>query len=148
MTAENFDLFFKDDESQWLDALPNYQRDIVSELLSVTSNDYDAAALSWLEASVDNTSPFSGEPKKDKKYFESLKTEVHKLICGDPDYDADRNELAQLIKSERSRSSLVAFISGVIGAKIGLAAAFVSPAVVILFMMITKTSLNAWCAIR
>lgn len=148
MTTENFDLFFEDDETQWLEALPNYQKDIVAELLSVTSNDYNAAALSWLEASVDNTSPFSGGPKSDKKYFEALKNEVYKLLCGDPDYDADRDELNQLIKSEKSKTSLVAVISGIIGAKIGLAAAFVSPAVVILFMMITKTSLNAWCAIR
>ena len=148
MTTLNLDLFFKDDENQWLDTLPNYQKDIVSELLVSNSNDYDTAALSWLEASVGSTSPFSGEPKTDKKYFESLKDEVYKLLCGNPDYSTDRDELVQLIKSERSKSSVVAFISGIIGAKLGLAAAFVSPAIVILFMMITKTSLNAWCAMR
>ncbi|WP_243557953.1 hypothetical protein [Priestia megaterium] len=148
MTTTNLDSFFKDDESQWLDALPNYQKDVVSELLAFNSNDYDKAALSWLEASVDNTSPFSGEPKKDKKYFESLKNEVYKLLCGNPDYSADRDELTQLVKSEGSKSSVIAFISGIIGAKLGLAAAFVSPAIVILFMMITKTSLNAWCAMK
>ena len=148
MTTTNLDLFFKDDESQWLDALPNYQKDVVSELLASNSNDYDKAALSWLEASVDNTSPFSGEPKKDKKYFESLKNEVYKLLCGNPDYAADREELTQLVKSEGSKSPVVACMSGIIGAKIGLAAAFVAPAIVILLMMITKTSLNAWCAMR
>lgn len=148
MTMQSLDSFFKDDESQWLNTLPKYQKDILSELLVENSNDYDTAALAWLEASVDNTSPFSGEPKEDKKYFESLKDEVHKLLCGNPDYSADRDELAQLVRSEGSKSSVVAFISGIIGAKIGLAAAFVSPAIVIVLMMITKTSLNAWCAIR
>ncbi|MGG0747252.1 hypothetical protein ABE088_28685 [Priestia megaterium] len=148
MTTLNLDLFFKDDENQWLDTLPHYQKAVVLELLASNSNDYDTAALSWLEASVGNTSPFSGEPKKDMKYFESLKNEVYKLLCGNPDYSADRVELVQLIKSEGGKNSVVAFISGIIGAKLGLTAAFVSPAIVILFMMITKTSLNAWCAMK
>jgi hypothetical protein len=57
---DNLNLFNVKEDKFWLDTLPNYQRDIVSELLNIKS--YEEAAIAWLEASVDNTSPFSAQP--------------------------------------------------------------------------------------
>lgn len=145
MTALNS--FFKEhEEPKWLDALPNYQKDIISELLA--SNSHEDAAVAWLEASIGNTSPFSGQPQPEKKFFALLKKEVHKLLCGNPEYAAERNELTQLIQSPENKTAIVSMVSALIGAKVGLAAAFVAPAIVIIFMIVAKTSLNVWCAMQ
>ncbi|PFG05245.1 hypothetical protein [Bacillus sp. es.034] len=139
--------FFSDQkESTWLEALPNYQKEIISELLA--SKSLEETALAWIEASVDNTSPFTGQPQPEKKYLPLLKKEIHKLLCGNPEYEADRNELAQLTQTKENNSTIVSMVSALIGAKVGLAATFIAPAVVIIFMMIAKTSLNAWCAME
>lgn len=139
-------LFFEKDESEWLDALPKYQKDLVSELLATKS--HEEAALAWLEASVDNTSPFTGQPQPQKKYFTFLKEEIHKLLCGNPVYADERNQLVQLAQSPQNKTAVVSVISALIGAKVGLAATFVAPAIVIILMMIGKTSLNAWCSMQ
>ncbi|HDR7787449.1 hypothetical protein COJ60_22020 [Bacillus cereus] len=132
--------------SDWLDSLPNYQKDIVAELL--TTNSHEDAAKTWLEASTGNTSPFSGEQKSEKKYFIQLKKEVYKLLCGDPKYATERDEFTQLIQSPDNKTLLVSSISGLIGSQIGLAASFVAPVIVIILMTLAKTSLNAWCEVQ
>ncbi|WP_251550509.1 hypothetical protein [Neobacillus muris] len=143
---QDLNLFSDQKESSWLEALPSYQKEIVSELLD--SKSHEEAALAWLEASVDNTSPFTGQPQPEKKYLPLLKKEIHKLLCGNPEYATDRNELAQLTQTKENKTAIVSMVSAVIGAKVGLAATFIAPAIVIIFMMIAKTSLNAWCALE
>ncbi|NEY21415.1 hypothetical protein G4D61_15840 [Bacillus ginsengihumi] len=142
----DLNLFSDVEESGWLEALPSYQKEIVSELLA--SKSHEEAALAWLEASVDNTSPFTGQPQPEKKFLPLLKKEIHKLLCGNPEYAADRNELAQLTQTKENKTAIVSMVSAVIGAKVGLAATFIAPAIVIIFLMIAKTSLNAWCALE
>lgn len=142
----DLNLFSDQKETSWLEALPSYQKEIVSELLA--SKSHEEAALAWLEASVDNTSPFTGQPKPEKKFLPLLKKEIHKLLCGNPDYAAERNELVQLTQTQENKTAIVSMISALIGAKVGLAATFIAPAIVIIFMMIAKTSLNAWCALE
>ncbi|WP_161920027.1 hypothetical protein [Pallidibacillus pasinlerensis] len=142
---DNLNLFNVKEDKFWLDTLPNYQRDIVSELLNIKS--YEEAAIAWLEASVDNTSPFSAQPQPEKRFFPLLKKEVHKLLCGDPVYAAERSELVKLSQSHENKTAIVSMVSALIGAKVGLAATFIAPAIVIIFIMIAKTSLNAWCAL-
>ncbi|PGM45484.1 hypothetical protein [Bacillus thuringiensis] len=132
--------------SDWLNSLPNYQKDIVSELL--TSNSHEDAAKAWLEASTGNTSPFSGEQKPKKNYFMLLKKEFFKLLCGDPKYAAEREEFTQLIQSPDKKTVLVSWISTLIASQVGLAASFVAPVVVIILMALAKTSLNAWCELQ
>jgi len=138
--------FDERDEEVWLKALPAYQSDVVEELLKVKSP--EDAATAWLEASIDNTSPFGGQPQPKRKYLELLKVEVRKLLCGSPEYDNERNELDELAKSPANKTAIVSMVSAVIGAKVGLAATFIAPAIVIIFIMVAKTSLNAWCAME
>ncbi|ARI78807.1 hypothetical protein [Halobacillus mangrovi] len=141
------DTFFQEqEESNWLDTLPNYQRDLVNELLSYYS--YEEAAVTWLESSTSNTSPFSGQPQPEKKYFEYVKKEVHKLLCGDTNYEAERHELVQLAQKPENKNGIIAMVSALIGAKLGLAATFLAPVIVIIFLTIGKISLNAWCTME
>ncbi|MFJ8521408.1 hypothetical protein [Bacillus cereus] len=132
--------------SDWLNSLPDYQKEIVSELL--TSNSHEDAAKAWLEASIGNTSPFSAEQNSDNKYFTQLKKEVYKLVCGDPKYAAEREEFTQLIQSPDKKTVLVSWISTLIASQVGLAASFVAPVIVIILMALAKTSINAWCEIQ
>lgn len=145
MTTTN-SFFEKQEASEWLEALPDYQKSIVSELL--VSNSYEEAASAWLEASVDYTSPFSAQPKSEKNFFDLLKKEVQKLLCGSPDYAAERDEFTQLTQLPQNKTAIVSMVSALIGAKFGLAASFIAPAIVLIFMTIGKASLNAWCEMQ
>jgi hypothetical protein len=143
----NLESYFDNSNDQdWLNALPTYQKNLVSELLDIQS--HDEAATIWLEATVGNNSPFSAEPQPKKKYFELIKKEIHKLLCGNPDYVNERNELNQLIHSPENKGAFIALVSASIGAKVGLAATFIAPAIVIIFMTIGRIALNAWCQLE
>lgn len=138
--------FFEQEEHDWLDDLPYYQKDIVSSLL--VSNSYENAAIAWLEASVDNTSPFSAGEKTENEYFKALKNEFHKLLCGNSEYKSEQDELVKLINGPEGKTAIVSTISAMIGANLGLAATFIAPAIVLLLMTVAKISLNAWCTIQ
>ncbi|WP_217582228.1 hypothetical protein, partial [Lysinibacillus sp. GbtcB16] len=86
------------------------------------SNTHEGAAKAWLEASIGNTSPFSGEQKPKNDYFMLLKKELYKLFCGDSRYAAQREEFTQLIQSPDNRMLFVSSISALIGSQVGLAA--------------------------
>lgn len=138
---------FNGDSTQWLDVLPKYQKSIVTELLQSYSP--EEAASVWIESSVENTSPFSSIPGEDKqKYTTFLKAEIQKLLCGNPEYDEQRNQIVILLGKEDSKAAIVSFISATIGANFGLSSVFIAPAIVIILMTIGKTSLNAWCAMQ
>ncbi|ETT55440.1 hypothetical protein BSK66_32355 [Paenibacillus odorifer] len=138
---------FEGNSEEWLDALPTYQKNIVTDLLHAHSP--ELAANVWLEATIENNSPFSSVPSEDKKkYFNFLMDEIQKLLCGNPEYDNQRNEILELFNKNDSKAVIVSFISTFIGANFGLSAVFIAPVIVIILMIIGKTSLNAWCTMQ
>lgn len=141
-----YSIFMEDEEESWLNTLPDYQKEVVSELLNVHSD--EEAMLSWLEASIGNTSPFSGQALQKTKYSTMLKKEVQKLLCGNPEYNSERDELTELFRKPENKTAIISAVSAIIGAKVGLAATFIAPVIVIIFLIIAKTSLNAWCALQ
>ncbi|MFE8064677.1 hypothetical protein [Priestia aryabhattai] len=141
-------VFIDSDEHEWLDTLDNYEKEIVIELLEASSS-YQEAASIWLEASTDTTSPFGTDNVGgQKKYFNRLQDHVRKLLCGDAAYENERKEVTELVKRNVPKESVISTISALIGAKMGLAATFLAPAIVIIFMIISKVSLNAWCEMK
>ncbi|MDQ0164079.1 hypothetical protein [Aeribacillus alveayuensis] len=46
-----------DNEKDWIKTLPKYQQETINELL--TSQNCEMAAITWLAATTQNTSPFS-----------------------------------------------------------------------------------------
>jgi hypothetical protein len=140
-------LFISETNSNWVDALPSYQKDTINDLL--TTKSLEETASIWLESTVNNNSPFGAEKKEsEKKYFAILKSEVNKLVCGDPEYQNERNELNGLINQKENKAAIISLVSAFIGAKVGLAATFIAPAIVIIFTMIGKVSLTAWCKLK
>ncbi|MCZ2258264.1 hypothetical protein [Sporosarcina sp. G11-34] len=103
------------------------------------------AAIAWLTATTENTSPFSAKKEDTSSYFDSIKNELYKLLCGNPEYDEERIELSGIIKSKDNKTLIVSSISGIIGSKVGLSATFIAPVTVLLFMTISKVSINARC---
>lgn len=130
-------------DEEWLLSLPKYQQDTIKSLLS--DKEPEDAAIAWLTATTQNTSPFSAKKEDTNSYFDAIKKELYKLICGNPEYDEEREELSKIIKSKDNNTVMVASISGIIGAKVGLAATFIAPVTVLLLMTISKLSINAWC---
>src|SRR5699024_885202 len=123
--------------------LPKYQQNTLSELL--VNNTPEKVAITWLTASTQNTSPFSTKQENTNTYFEMIKKELHKLLCGNQEYEKERKELSIIINSDNNKKMLISSISGIIGSKVGLAATFIAPITVLLLMAATKVSLNAWC---
>lgn len=137
-------IFNPDTEDEWLNVLEKYQKNTVIELIKIKSP--EEAASIWLESTVNNNAPFGvGKPENNKKILDVLKTEIHKLLCGDSEYEEERSNLKKEINNGNNKTTIVSFVSAVIGAKIGLAATFIAPAVVIIFTMIAKVTLNTWC---
>lgn len=131
-----------EDLTDWLESIPKYQREIVSDLLE--HNNPEEAASIWLDSSTENNSPFSSDGTN-KKYSEYVFKEIHKLLCGNPAYSEERNELNTIIKNNGSKEAVISCISATIGSQLGLAAAFVAPAVVLLLITVGKVTVNAWC---
>lgn len=135
------------ENNDWLSALPNYQKSLITELLN--KNTEEEVVSIWLATSISNNSPFSAVPGENKKkYLDFLKKEVQALLCGNPKYDSERNELIALINKNVPKEVIISFISAAIGASIGLAATFIAPVIVLILMIVGKMSLNAWCALK
>lgn len=154
--SDKFNAFFKvDSAEEWLDSLPE-EKENLTELLK--KDNVEEAASLWVNEQVCATLPSTWLDNKDmfldksqeteKEYFHLVKMEVQKLLCGDKAYEKDRDELHQLIEKEVPRSTVIAFVSGVIGAQVGLAATLIAPAIVIIFILIGKIALNAWCNLQ
>ncbi|MGW6611831.1 hypothetical protein ACWF7H_29605, partial [Peribacillus butanolivorans] len=109
-------VFLESESGEWLNTLPNYQKEIVSELLE-SSLPEEAAAI-WLEASIDTNAPFgTGNEDVEKKYFNYLQDQVYKLLCGDVEYDMERKEVNELVKKNVPKETIISTISAIIGAK-------------------------------
>lgn len=146
MEIDIFSQMIEDKEYNWIETLPKYQQNTLSDLLS--NNTPEEVAITWLTASTQNTSPFSAKQENTNTYFEMIKKELHKLLCGNKEYEKEREALSGIISSENNKKMLISSISGIIGSKVGLAATFVAPITVLIIMTITKVSLNAWCNLQ
>ncbi|PIC74006.1 hypothetical protein [Sporosarcina sp. P17b] len=128
---------------EWLITLPKYQQSTIKELLNI--KDPEDVAIAWLTATTQNTSPFSAKKEDSSRYFDLIKIELYKLLCGNPEYSEERKELNGIISSHNNKTLVVSSISGIIGSKVGLAGTFIAPVTVLIFMTISKVSVNAWC---
>lgn len=139
------------DESEWIDALPKKQKDELVDL--IIAENRETAAAKWLEKkAVDSISAKGMESaeleKSSYSYVDLVKKEVRKLLCGDKEYENDRDEISKLIKSDDSKKLFVSTIAALIGVKIGIAAAVIAPIIVLILMTIAKITINAWCELK
>jgi hypothetical protein len=128
--------------SVWLSAVEPYQSALIGELLSSGLSEEEAAEVLLSRASAGHTAAFGGGTAGSNLYS-SIKAEVRKLICGDPDYEEIRKQASAIWSGQKY--SVVALIAGVVALKLGLAVVAVTPIVALIFAAARKLGLNAWC---
>lgn len=138
------DALFDSDPSLWLTTLPEYQQNLVKQVLAQTPSP-EAAAARWLSVAPQNTSPL-GATKGQQVFLEKLWDELEAFLCGDEKYESDRMKL--LAESKPLHAYVVGAISVAIAPTLGSSAAFLAPVVALLLMSMGKITLNAWCATR
>lgn len=143
---EELNNIIQSDQEQLLASIDGYQAEIIKSFLSNTSNDYLQSADNWLNASPANTAKFGGEQNKAKIYRDKLLEELEKFLCGDQQYEDDRNKIAE--STDKSQKYIIGVMSAAIGKTLGAAGPFIAPVIVLLILSIGKMAINAWCAMR
>ena len=128
-----------------ISSLEQYQYDLIKQLLNNSQGDYLLAADQWLSANISQTVVFGGEGNKKNIFRDKLFEEIEKFICGCDDgrYDKEREELGN--NADYAKETIISVISAAIGAQLGVAGAFVAPAIVLIFQSLGKIVINAWC---
>jgi hypothetical protein len=135
-------LEFPDDHGGWVESLPSYQRVLIHELLS-SGLDEEAVAEAWLSRTgPDNNFGFGTSPAA-SNYLASVKAEFRKFICGDPTYEALRQDAQKVWNG--TKYPIVSVIAIGIASQIGVAVAVITPVVALLLAAVGKIGLNAWC---
>lgn len=140
---ESLDRLIGSDDSVWLGTLPSYQGDLLRNFAQGRSPE-EAADL-WLSNSTIHTAPFSSGQTMDL-YREKVWDEIEKLLCGDPAYDKERQEL--LANDNVTPQAIIATVIGAIAQSLHINVAFAAPLVALGLITAGRMNLNAWCAAR
>lgn len=141
MTREEL---YNHDMDYWLRALPQYQIKIIEQLYSQDSG-YEEVVNKWLQAFPYDTVPF-GTEQNQKVFYNKFLDEIEAFLRGDERYKSESDAL--LKNSSCIQTIVVSAISSAIGVKLGIAATFIAPAVVVVLGIIGKMGINAWLAKR
>ncbi len=140
-----FEEIFTGNETEWIDALPVYQRNIINVLVA-QGKLYDEVAIAWLSASGPaNTFPF-GTQGSSEVFFEKLVEEIEEFLCGKDRYTEDRKKL--LTGAEATKTVVISSISLAIAPVVHASAPYIAPVVALVLITVTKLGRNAWCAMR
>lgn len=143
---DDFESLFKE-PTAWIDSLPRYQKDIVSQLLS-SGKTPEEAAEAWLSATPQDTYPLGVERGR-KLFLEMVINELEAFLCGDPKYNNDRSKFNKLLKDSGTvHAYCVGGISIAIAPVIGTSGAVLAPVIALLLMSLGKVTVNAWCNMR
>jgi hypothetical protein len=141
MTKEEL---FDHNMEYWLEVLAPYQISIIEELYK-QSNDYEVVASNWLAAFPSDTIPFGTENNKNI-FYDKFLDELEAFLRGEERYKEENKEL--LKNSSCVQTIVVSVISSALGLKLGVAATFIAPVVVLSLGIIGKLGINAWLAQR
>lgn len=122
-------------------------RNTIKALLDKNDNDEDKVAQIWLSSGgLINTATFGGLPSSasNKNYYQCLKDELNKLICGDDTYVEEKKQIRRKgnLINVYAASQIAIFLSPVIGVSVPI----LTPAIVLMLHVISKVSVNAYCS--
>jgi hypothetical protein len=127
---------------QWLDGIHPAYRDAINAMVAQGSP-YETIATVWLsKAGPENTFSF-GAGGAAGNFFEQVKAEFNKLVCGDAEYEDLRKRAAE--QWQKGGSYVSVAVAAFIGAKLGIAAAVLIPVIALLFAAASRIGLKAWC---
>lgn len=127
----------------WLEGLPGSQRLMIQQLLDAEKTE-EQIAQAWLSraGSVSTAGFGAGGPLQ--SFYDNVKREFVAFVCGDPRYAALRAQ-ALKIWSNQGKLGLVSMVAGVVATTVGLAVVAVVPVIALLFSLLAKVGINAFC---
>lgn len=131
---------------EWYKCLKPYQVNIIKELVAIHGE--ERAAELWITSvGPVNTATFGGSPTGDQsKYWDKLKKEFDKFICGHSEYE---NEQKKFISTGKLiGTGAVSSIATWISPAVGMSPALLVPALLLLMHTAAKITVNAYCSTR
>lgn len=132
----------------WLKPLKPYQRNIIEQLVAKYGE--EKAAEEWINAKCPmQTVTFGGvteDINNKKNYWNRLKNELDKLICGHIDYKDEHDKLVAAGKP--IGLGAVAYIADLIAPAVRMSTALLIPAIALILSTIAKMGVKAYCATR
>jgi len=129
---------------EWIESLPNYQKATIDALIHA-GNDLDAIATIWLsQTGPENNFAFGAASNPQQNIADAVRSELRKLICGDPSYDDLRARIA--MDWNKSKLVVVSTIAAVVSGVVGVAAGVLVPVVAVVLAVASEVGTKAWCA--
>jgi hypothetical protein len=131
------------EKADWLEALPHYQRDPITELLNKGKDPQEVAQL-WLTISgPSNTAPYGVGAGFASVFYEKLLDELEKFFCDDPEYSEQRREIVSGLG--KGRTYVVVAIAAAIAPHLGASEKLLAPAIALILLAATNIGVKAGC---
>lgn len=131
-------------EGGWLDGLSDSALKSIDVLLDSGKSEEQVAEM-WLSTQGPSSTLGFGSNGSLQNFYENVKQEFIDFVCGDPRYEEDRVKAFE-IWNKHGKTALVSAVSVIISGVIGLAAAAIIPVVALLFSLLSKIGVNAFCS--
>lgn len=130
---------------EWYTCLKPYQKNAIEILVAKYGE--EKAAEVWITARGPiQTATFGGSQNQNEKtlnYWNRLKDEFDKLICGHPDYEKERDKFT--VAGESIGLSGASALTAIIAPLIGVSTVLLLPAIVLLLHVAAKMGIKAYC---
>lgn len=130
---------------EWLSVLKPYQIKTITTLVQKYGE--EEAAKRWIESKGPiNTVTFGGLPSntQNRNYYEALKLEIHKFICGQNNYKEERKKIFG--KGDLINTAVASKMAIMFSPIIGISVPMLLPALLLILNVISKISVNAFCS--
>lgn len=143
MSDDFFDFTADADLDDWLAALPEYQRSVVSQMLS--TGEPISVAIAWISASGQtDTAPFGTVRLGPALFYKKLLEQVQELLCGSSsEYESERAQL--VVGAKAGQAAVVTMISGTVAPAVGVSPVLLAPAVALTLFVVAKAGRETAC---
>ncbi len=134
--------------NEWYTCLKPYQKATIEQLVAKYGE--EKAAEEWLNARGPmQTATFGGaqvEPGNTPNYWNRLRTEIDKFICGHPDYEKEQENFLAAGKSIGlgSVTALASWLSPIIG----MSPTILVPVIILILHTMSKMGVKAYCSTK
>lgn len=133
---------------EWYTCLKPYQKATIEQLVAKYGE--EKAAEEWLTARGPmQTATFGGTQTKAEdtpNYWDRLRTEIDKLICGHPDYKKEQEKF--LAAGKTIGLSGVTALANWLCPIIGMSSAILIPAIILILHTMSKMGIKAYCSAK
>lgn len=129
-------------QGEWIDALPEYQRQTIATMLQ--QMDPLEAADAWLQASGPrDTAPFGAGTSRVNIFLLNLMRELQKLTCTEEGYEAEKKQV--LSAAQLGQPAVIAAVATALAPHVGAAAVVIAPAIGLLLSVFYNAAVSTGC---